>query len=268
MILSTLKVLFQHGYQAIRKFDKQKLPAPYRGRPKLSSIDLNQEELKKCMAMCPTGAISSAPFSLDMGKCVFCGECERMMPRNIHFTQSTQIWSLTREGLIIEADKDTFNEDYFKNKDLRFPIFKGAIKLRQVCAGGDGACETEMGAAGNVNFDMRRFGIEFTASPRHSDGLVLTGAITKNMAEAVQYTWDAMPSPKVLIAVGADAISGGLFAESSEINRSFLDTHKPNLYIAGHPAHPYAFIGGVRDLIGQHEKLAKRRMMHQEEEKI
>ncbi|MFI3286986.1 MAG: NADH:ubiquinone oxidoreductase [Rikenellaceae bacterium] len=268
MIFSTLKVLFQHGYQAIRKFDKQKLPAPYRGRPQLSSSDLKSELLEKCIATCPTGAITAAPFTLDMGRCIFCGECERIMPRNIHFTQSTNIWSLTRQGLVIEADKDTFNEDYYANEGLRHPMFKGAIKLRQVCAGGDGACEMEMGAAGNVNFDMRRFGIEFTASPRHSDGLVLTGAITRNMSEALHYTYSAMPEPRLLIAVGADAISGGLFATSSEIDRSFLETHTPNLYIAGHPAHPYAFIGGVRDLIGQHKKVARRRLIQEEEEKI
>lgn len=260
MIFSTLKVLFQHKYQAIRKFDKQKLPAPFRGRPQLSLVGLDTKALDECIKMCPTGALTAKPFTLDMGKCIFCGECARKLPHNIGFTQSTNIWSLTREGLIIKADSDRFDEEYYENEHLRKRLFSGAIKLRQVCAGGDGACEMEMGAAGNVNFDMRRFGIEFTASPRHSDAVVVTGPITKKMAEPLRVTYEAMAEPRLLILVGADAISGGLFAKSDAIDRSFFDTHTPNLYIAGHPAHPYALIGGIRDLVGQHDRLARHRI--------
>ncbi len=250
MFLSTLKVLFQHKYQAIKNVDIQKLPAPFRGRPELTAKSLDNIKLAECVKMCPTGAISAAPFTLDMGKCIFCGECERMMPDNIHFTQSWYLWSLTREGLVVKADDPELQIRKKEHDNLRFKKYRRAIKLRQVCAGGDGACETELGAAGNVNFDMRRFGIEFTASPRHSDAVVLTGAITKAMSEPLKVTFAALPEPKMLIAVGADAISGGLFVDSPAIDRSFLDEHKPNLYVAGHPSHPFAIIGGIRDLIG------------------
>ncbi len=260
MIFSTLRVLFQHKYQAIRRFDKQKLAAPYRGRPRLSSSGLDSEKLNTAVKICPTGALCAAPFSLDMGKCLFCGECARILPHNIVFTQSTQLWSLTREGLVISADRDDFNQQYYDNEPLRKRMFKGALKLRQVCAGGDETCEMELGAAGNVNFDMRRFGIEFTASPRHSDGIVVTGPITKKMADPLRVTYEALPEPRLLILVGSDAVSGGIFADGGEIDRSFLDNHTPNLYVAGNPSHPYAIIGGLRDLIGQHDKLARRRV--------
>lgn len=106
-----------------------------------------------------------------------------------------------------------------------------------------------MNAAGNVNFDMGRYGIEFVASPRHADGIVITGPISVNMAEALQICYDATPAPKIIILVGTDAISGGLFEKSPLIDRSFLDRYSVDLYVPGNPAHPLTFINGVMDLI-------------------
>jgi len=96
---------------------------------------------------------------------------------------------------------------------------------------------------------MGRFGIEFVASPRHADGIVITGPITVNMAEALQITYDAIPEPKIIILAGTDAISGGIFIDSPAIDRSFLERHQPDLYIPGNPVHPLTFINGVLGLI-------------------
>ena len=123
-----------------------------------------------------------------------------------------------------------------------------SLKLRQISAGGDNSCEWELGAANNVQFDMSRYGIDFVASPRHADGIVITGPITKNMAEAVQICYDAVPEPKIIVLVGTDAISGGIFAGSNAIDRSFLDKYKVDLYIPGNPAHPLTIINGLLDL--------------------
>jgi Ni,Fe-hydrogenase III small subunit len=109
----------------------------------------------------------------------------------------------------------------------------------------------ELNAAGNVNFDMGRYGIEFVASPRHADGIVITGPISENMAEAIQICYDATPSPKVIILVGTDAISGGLFANSLAVNRSFLDKYTVDLYVPGNPPHPLTFINGILSMIGR-----------------
>ena len=128
-------------------------------------------------------------------------------------------------------------------------LFGGSLKLRQVSAGGDNSCELELNACGNVNFDMGRFGIEFVASPRHADGIVITGPITVNMAQPLQICYDAVPHPKMIILVGTDAISGGLFAGSKAIDRSFLDRYSVDLYVPGNPTHPLAFINGVLSLI-------------------
>jgi Ni,Fe-hydrogenase III small subunit len=96
---------------------------------------------------------------------------------------------------------------------------------------------------------MGRFGIEFVPSPRHADGIVITGPITKNMAEPLQICYDAMPEPKIIILAGTDAISGGIFADSPALDRRFLETHKIDLYVPGNPMHPLTFINGILDLI-------------------
>ena len=97
---------------------------------------------------------------------------------------------------------------------------------------------------------MGRFGIEFVASPRHADGIVITGPISENMAEALQICYDAIPDPKIIILVGTDAISGGIFEGSPALNRAFLNKYKIDLYVPGNPAHPLTFINGVLELIG------------------
>ena len=101
-----------------------------------------------------------------------------------------------------------------------------------------------------VEIDLGRRDIDIVARPRYADGLVLSGPITRNMAQALQICWDAIPEPKLVIAVGACAISGGVFADSDALDRQFLDRFKPSLYVPGCPAHPLTFISGIMDLLG------------------
>jgi Ni,Fe-hydrogenase III small subunit len=122
------------------------------------------------------------------------------------------------------------------------------LKLRQVSAAGDNSCELELNACGNVNFDMGRFGIEFVASPRHADGIVITGPISINMARPLELTYEAVPDPKIIVLAGTDAISGGIFEGSSALDRSFLDKHGIDLYVPGNPIHPLTFINGILEL--------------------
>ena len=147
------------------------------------------------------------------------------------------------------ADQPVRLDPEMVRKEIR-SFFKHALKLRQVSAGGDNSAEMELNAAGNVNFDMGRYGIEFVASPRHADGIVITGPITQNMAEALQVCYEAVPSPKIIILAGTDAISGGIFGGSAALNREFLDKYPVDLFVPGNPPHPLTFINGVLDLIG------------------
>ena len=128
------------------------------------------------------------------------------------------------------------------------------MRLREVSAGGDNSTEMELNATLNVNFDFARYGIEFTASPRHADGMVITGPITENMAVPLEIAYNAIASPKLLILAGTDALSGGVFANSSALNRSFLERFTPDLYVPGNPVHPLTFIHGVMALLGRYHK--------------
>jgi Ni,Fe-hydrogenase III small subunit len=135
-------------------------------------------------------------------------------------------------------------------------LFGRSLKLRSVSAGGCNGCESELNALGNVNFDMGRFGVEFVASPRHADGVVISGTTTHAMAHALEATYEAVPRPKLLILFGACAISGGIFQGSSELAREFLEKHKIDLYIPGCPPHPLTFIHGLLEYL---HKLPPRR---------
>lgn len=248
MLFSKLRVFIQHGRQTIRHMDSATMPPSFRGVPQLTTGDLTTDQRVDLAAQCPSGALVAEPFSIDMGRCLFCGHCARVVPENIRFTNNYHMASSLREGLIVVADTPYRQ---VVEPSSRSVVFRSSLHLRQVCAGGDGACEIELDAAGNVNFDMRRYGIEFVASPRHADGVVLTGAITRKMAQPLLDTYNAVAEPKLLIVVGADAISGGLFSGSAQIDRSFFDTHTPDLYIPGHPSHPLVIIDGLRKLTGQ-----------------
>jgi len=128
-------------------------------------------------------------------------------------------------------------------------LFGRSLRLRQVSAGGCNACELELNATANVNFDLQRYGIEWVASPRHADALVLSGTLTRNMSQAVKLAWDAMPDPRLLIAVGACAISGGLYEGAPGVDRTFIEEVGPTLYVPGCPPHPLTFVNAILDLL-------------------
>ena len=245
-MFDNVKIVFHQGKQFIPDVTTAKVPGIFRGRPVISTEKVNENEL---VELCPVNAISVDPVSIDMGKCTFCGECARRFPEKIRFTTDYKISSNERERLIVkEGDESPIevNPELIRSEIRK--IFGSSLKLRQVSAGGDNSCEMELNAANNVQFDMGRFGIEFVASPRHADGIVITGPITENMAEALQICYDAIPEPKMIVLVGTDAISGGIHADSSALDRSFLDKYPIDLYIPGNPAHPLTIINGLLDL--------------------
>ncbi len=247
-MLNTLKILFHQGKQYIPDLTKAKVPGIFRGRPEISVIRVNEAGLAD---VCPTGAIMVNPVRIDLGKCTFCNECARRYPEKIRFTTDYKISVNERNRLVVPEgaiNELALNPDLIRAGIRKY--FKGSLKLRQVSAGGDNSCELELNAAGNVNFDMGRFGIEFVASPRHADGIVITGPVSKNMTEALRLTYEAVPSPKIIILAGTDAISGGIFEGSPAIDRSFIEEHHIDLYVPGNPVHPLTFINGMISLLG------------------
>jgi Ni,Fe-hydrogenase III small subunit len=128
------------------------------------------------------------------------------------------------------------------------------LKLRQVSAGGCNACEADVNVLNTIVFDLGRFGIQFVASPRHADGLLITGPVTHNMQFALKKTYDAVPAPKIVIAVGACAISGGPVINHSEVHNGADSTVPVDLYVPGCPPHPITILDALLRLLGRIEQ--------------
>ena len=245
-MFENLSILWHQGKQFIPDIVNSKVPGIFRGRPIITDAIIDEDVL---VDLCPTGAIGNEPCSIDLGKCTFCGECAIRFPEKIKFTTDYKIFSNNRDRLIVKQgiDAPVLLDPEKVRPEIR-KIFGDSLKLRQVSAGGDNSCEWELKAANNVQFDMSRFGIDFVASPRHADGIVITGPISENMAEPLERCYRAVPDPKLIILAGTDAISGGIFADSPAIDRSFLSKYNIDLYIAGNPVHPLTFINAVLEL--------------------
>lgn len=223
-------------------------PEGYRGRPAIAP-GACAEGCTACRDACPTAAIQLDPVRLDLGRCVFCAECAAVCPEGrFAFTPDPRMAGRTPEDLLVVAGDAP--RPVPVDERIR-ALFGRSLRLRQISAGGCNACELELNATVNVNFDLTRYGMEWVASPRHADGLVLTGPLTRSMARAVQLCVDATPAPKFLVAVGACALSGGLFAGSPELDRQVLDTWPPTLAVPGCPVHPLTFAHAILDLLGR-----------------
>ena len=129
-------------------------------------------------------------------------------------------------------------------------LFGRSLRLRSVAAGSCNGCEAELVALGNVVFDLARFGVQFVASPRHADGIVITGVVSVNMREALERTYAAVPDPRLVIAVGACAIGGGPFAGSPEA-LGVPEDIPVDLWVPGCPPHPYTLMDGLLRLLGR-----------------
>lgn len=240
-MLDIIKLKHLQGSQYIKDIKNAKIKDEFRGFPIIKNGDIDT-------SVCKQGALSIFPNSIDLGKCTLCGRCAC---ESIKFTNKYKLSSTSREKLIIKEDMtyEEFSKSAIEAKEAIKKVFSKSLKLRQVSAGGCNGCEMELNACSNPNFDMGRFGIDFVASPRHADGIVITGPITKNMAYALEDCYKSTPNPKIVILAGACAISGGIFKDSSELDRTFLEKYPIDLYIVGCPIHPLTFINAILDYI-------------------
>lgn len=258
------------------------LPPRFRGRPFIDAERCHGgagQQCDLCRLVCPVGAISqegAAPV-LDMGVCTFCGACARVCPQQaLVFTTDWRLASTDRNALFIRPAEYVPAKSQLVSQSLpaqpnrffRLPelpllptqaaggTFTRSFRLRQVTAAGCGACEADLNVLSTIVFDLPRFGMDFVASPRHADGLALTGPVPRNMREALIKCHNAMAAPKAVIAVGACAISGGMFralppgasAQKAEGALPHLDV---DLYIPGCPPHPYTSLDGLLRFINR-----------------
>jgi Ni,Fe-hydrogenase III small subunit/NAD-dependent dihydropyrimidine dehydrogenase PreA subunit len=226
------------------------LPERFRGRPVVDSSKC-AAGCKLCVDGCPTGAIKKEnnALSIDLGRCLFCAQCQECCSCGaIKFSGEYRLAARTKKDLILKGQEMKLAQVLDKRMKS---LFGRSLKLRQVSAGGCNACEADTNVLGTVVYDLGRFGIQFVASPRHADGLLITGPVTENMKLALEKTYDAVPDPKITIAVGACAISGGPYIDLPRVNNGADKIVPVDLYIPGCPPHPLTILDGLLTLLGR-----------------
>jgi|SRR5581483_7059194 Ni,Fe-hydrogenase III small subunit/Pyruvate/2-oxoacid:ferredoxin oxidoreductase delta subunit len=250
-MFKTLVARARQGYRtAAYPAEQPYLPRLFRGRPVFEPAKC-LSGCAECAKLCPTEAIRISEFGprLDLGRCIFCGECASACPGDaVAFTRDWRLAASDRNELFLTGSHQP-QVDALRRELRR--LLGRSLRLRQISAGGCNGCEAEVNALGNVVFDSSRFGIDFVASPRHADGVLVTGPVTANMREAALRTYEAVAEPKLVIAAGACAISGGIFRGHAEAGDGIDDLFPVDLYIPGCPPHPVTLLDGLLRLLGR-----------------
>ena len=240
----------------------------FRGRP---VFDLERwRDARPAAEVCPTGAISieererSRLVIIDYGRCIFCGECAGASPGGaVRITNEYALAARNRASLVLTAEyalkpdgahekliASTTSEGDIEESGRQLSetiqeVLGRSLAIREVDAGSCNGCELEIVALNNPVHDIERFGIHFVASPRHADMLLVTGPISRNMEPALRKTYAAVPDPKIVVAVGACGISGGIFGNNYACLGGVSEVVPVDVYIPGCPPRPEALIDGI-----------------------
>ena len=216
------------------------LPRHSRGLPGLTEAPC-ASGCRACAEACPTRAITVADTGaeervvLDLGRCIACGGCTAVCPTGtLAPDRGTRMAVTAREDLVLRAPRAE------APPELHPPArpFRRSLHVREVSTG-DSSADLEVAAANNSTFDASRFGIHFVASPRHADALLVTGPVPLAMQEPLRRCYDAMAEPRLVIAAGAAAISGGIYA-GGYASANGVDRVLPvSVYVPGNPPHPW-----------------------------
>lgn len=248
-MINVIKSRTKQGYKTFKFPDPNfQMPENFTGNPILK----NCSKCMKCAQICPVSCISenTKGISIDAGTCIFCGKCKEQCPENaISFDKKYEMAVLQRSELFFEPEQIKEYKENLRTEIKKF--FGRSLKLRQVSAGGCNACEADCNVLGTIGWDMGRFGIQFVASPRHADGILITGPVSKNMALALKKTYEALPPPRLVIAVGSCAISRGIFKDSPEVCGGADKFFNVDLFIPGCPPHPATILHGLLKLMGR-----------------
>ncbi len=215
-------------------------------------------------SICPSGAITHASgrYGIDRGRCIFCGRCaESSLDGAIELGRQVELASRQRQGLVVEVESDPSGRavplpppapSAEVAEQIRRTLGR-SLALRHLDSGSCNACDWELTALLNPVYDIRRLGIDFVASPRHADGVIVTGPVTRNLETAVRRTYEAIPEPRIVIAVGACATSGGIVGRSYASAGGVAEVLPVDVFIPGCPPRPEAIIFGILLAIGRIE---------------
>jgi len=209
------------------------------------------------MELCPTQAISVVDsVRLDQGRCILCGLCVAARPDVFGWSAGATgpaAGALARDQLIVPEVPETDEAVDTVRASLRrrTAALRRSVHIRHVDAGSDGSEEWEILALLGPVYDVHRLGIFFTPSPRHADILLVTGAGSAGMAGPLRTTYDGMPDPKVVIAAGTDAVSGGLLGHS-DVTRGGISGIVPvDVWVPGSPPSPFGILNALLIAIGR-----------------
>ncbi|MHB1584066.1 MAG: NADH-quinone oxidoreductase subunit B family protein [Acidimicrobiales bacterium] len=204
---------------------------------------------------CPTDAITveSGQPRLDRGRCILCARCADLCPEVFRLDPGVETSAARRQSLVVPRalDEETALDEARAELGRKVRALRRSVHIRHVDAGSDGAEEWEVAALTNPVYDVQRLGISFTASPRHADLLLATGVGTAGMLGPLQETYLVMPEPKVVIAAGTDAVSGGLVGGGYASRAGVTDSLPVDVFVPGSPPTPFGLLFAILLAIGR-----------------
>jgi len=235
-MINILKKIIYTGI-VTEKYDEGQVPARFRGEVEFENKVC--KDCRACIGVCPTKAIISTGQGLIVNHkaCIFCGRCvEHCELQQIHHTDRYQLATM--------YDSEANNTGKKLKKRIN-SIFGRSLHIRHVDVGSCNACDFEMGALSNPIYDLQQYGIDFVPSPRHADILMVTGVVTRNLTQALLMTYEATPTPKLVMAVGACAASGQVFGSSYAVRGAVDTLVHVDIYVPGCPPRPQALLYGL-----------------------
>jgi Ni,Fe-hydrogenase III small subunit/formate hydrogenlyase subunit 6/NADH:ubiquinone oxidoreductase subunit I len=237
-------------------------PARYRGPPR--PLAGRSFDALPSPAVCPSGAISDGGsaerWAVDLARCIRCGRCAGAEAGSaVELGREVEVAARRRAGLVVEVERGADGSvvalpppppEAEVERWIRRTLGR-SLALRHLDAGSCNACDWELTALLNPVYDVRRLGIDFVASPRHADGVIVTGPVTRNLELAVRRTWEAIPEPRLVIAVGACAASGGIVGRSYASAGGVGELLPVDVLVPGCPPRPEAIIHGILLAVGR-----------------
>lgn len=254
MIKATRKGIIGNGIETVKDLANSLSSKNYRGSA-IFMADPTNDQRKMLEEICPTKALFSIKennaMGLDNGKCIMCGYCSETASKTIQISNKPAAPAKIRHQIIdysspqSPSPEKSYEQIGNELKEKIQKMFGRSLAIRQVDAGSCNGCEIEIVALNNPIYDIERFGIHFVASPRHADVLLVTGPASRNMEVALLRTYEATPSPKIVIAVGACACSGGIFGDTYATTGGIDKTVPVDVYIPGCPPRPEILLQGL-----------------------